>query len=38
VRTIERLGAVFLDEIAIPKHDPHYAHGVRVKRRYQWSP
>ena len=38
VRTIERLGAVFLDEIEVPENDPHFAHGARVKRRYQWSP
>jgi tagatose 1,6-diphosphate aldolase len=38
LRTIERLGAVFLDEIEVPEHDPHYAHGSRVKRRYRWSP
>jgi len=38
VRTIERLGAVFLDEMAVPEHDPHYAQGSRVKWRYRWSP
>jgi predicted acetyltransferase len=38
LRTIERLGAAFLDEIAVPESDPHYARGSRVKRRYQWSP
>ena len=38
VRTIERLGAVFLDEMAVPEDDPHFAQGSRVKRRYQWSP
>jgi tagatose 1,6-diphosphate aldolase len=38
VRTIERLGAVFLDEIDVPENDPHFAHGARVKRRYLWSP
>jgi predicted acetyltransferase len=38
LRTIERLGAVFLDEIEVPENDPHYATGSRVKRRYAWSP
>jgi predicted acetyltransferase len=38
LRTIERLGAVFLDEIEVPEHDPHFAHGSRLKRRYLWSP
>ncbi len=38
LRTIERLGAVLLDEIAVPEHDPHYEHGARFKRRYQWTP
>jgi predicted acetyltransferase len=38
LRTIERLGAQFLDEIPVAEHDPHYAHGARMKRRYLWSP
>lgn len=38
LRTIERLGAIFLDEIPVPEHDPHYEQGSRIKRRYQWSP
>ena len=38
LRTIERLGAVFLDETKVPEDDPHYALGSRVKRRYRWSP
>jgi hypothetical protein len=29
---------VFVDEIAIPKHDPGYARGARRKRRYRWQP
>jgi len=38
LRTIEHLGAQFLDETAVPEHDPHYEHGSRLKRRYHWSP
>ena len=37
-RTIERLGAQFVDEVAVPPHDPHYQNGSRRKRRYQWKP
>ena len=36
-RTIERLGASFIDEVAVPKHDPHNQSGSRRKRRYQWK-
>jgi len=35
-RTIERLGAEFIDEIAVPVHDPHYQRGSCTKRRYEW--
>lgn len=38
LRTIERLGAVWVDEVAVPKHDPHYQRGSRSKRRYRWEP
>jgi predicted acetyltransferase len=38
IRTIQRLGAVFIDEISVPVHDPHYQSGGRIKRRYRWSP
>ena len=38
LRTIERLGAIFLDEMQVPEYDPHYAAGSRFKRRYRWSP
>ncbi|MEM0970700.1 MAG: GNAT family N-acetyltransferase [Verrucomicrobiota bacterium] len=38
IRTIERLGAVFLDEVAVPQDDPHYQRGSFRKRRYRWSP
>jgi predicted acetyltransferase len=37
-RTIERLGAQFVDEVAVPVHDPHYQRGSRTKRRYRWTP
>lgn len=38
IRTIERLGAVFIDEVPVPPYDPHYKKGSRSKRRYQWTP
>ena len=38
IRTIERLGARFIDEVAVPPHDPHYQRGSRTKRRYRWTP
>ncbi|MBK1881959.1 GNAT family N-acetyltransferase [Luteolibacter pohnpeiensis] len=37
-RTIERLDAQFVDEVAVPAHDPHYQRGSRTKRRYRWTP
>lgn len=37
-RTIERLGATFVDEVAVPAHDPHFQRGSRRKRRYCWAP
>jgi predicted acetyltransferase len=37
-RTIERLGAHFLDEVAVPPEDPQYERGSRSKRRYRWMP
>ena len=37
-RTVERLGACFVDEVPVPPHDPHYQRGSRIKRRYRWSP
>jgi predicted acetyltransferase len=36
-RTIESLDAQFIDEIAVPVHDPHYQRGSRTKRRYRWT-
>lgn len=37
-RTIEKLGAQFVDEAPVPVHDPHYQRGSRNKRRYRWKP
>lgn len=38
IRTIERLGAAFVGEFAVPPGDPHYASGSRRKRHYWWTP
>lgn len=37
-KTIEWLGATFLNEIDVPPHDPAYLSGARRKRRYEWTP
>lgn len=37
IRTIEKLGATFIDIQTVPEHDPHYASGARIKRRYRWE-
>lgn len=37
-RTIEKLGAVFANEVPVPEHDPHFRRGSRSKRRYAWTP
>ena len=37
-RTIERLGACFVEEIAVPPEDAHFQRGSRRKRRYKWTP
>ena len=37
-RTIELLGAEFLDEQEIPEDDPAYDRGSRWKLRYAWRP
>lgn len=37
-RTIERLGARFLDIVPVPPDDPAYLRGSRQKRRYEWRP
>ncbi len=38
IRTIERIGGRFLDEVDVPEGDPHYLRGSLRKRRYLWSP
>ena len=38
IRTIEQLGADFVDEISVPPHDPQYQRGSRRKKRYRWAP
>jgi tagatose 1,6-diphosphate aldolase len=37
-RTIERLGAQFIDEVSVPTNDPHYLRGSRTKLRFRWTP
>ncbi len=34
VRVIEKLGAVFIEEVVVPEDDPGYEKGARRKRRY----
>ena len=38
IRTIERIGATYLDEVDVPQNDPHYLRGSKRKRRYHWKP
>jgi tagatose 1,6-diphosphate aldolase len=38
IRTLERLGASFMDEVPVPPHDPNFQRGSRSKRRYKWLP
>jgi predicted acetyltransferase len=38
IRTIEKLGAKFIEQVAVPAHDPLYERGSRIKRRYIWTP
>jgi tagatose 1,6-diphosphate aldolase len=37
-RTIERLGAVFINEVAVPPHELAFQRGIRSKLRYAWTP
>ena len=37
-RTLERLGAEFVDEVVVPSPDPHHDQRSRIKRRYRWTP
>jgi predicted acetyltransferase len=36
-RTIEQLGASFVDEVPVPPNDPHYERGSWTKQRYRWT-
>lgn len=38
IRTLEKLGAQYIDTVDVPADDPGYALGARVKRRYHWHP
>lgn len=38
IRTIELIGATFIDEVDVPPGDPHYLRGSPRKRRYRWIP
>ncbi len=38
IRTLERIGAVFVDEVDVPEGDPHFMRGAYRKRRYRWAP
>ena len=38
IRVIEKLGAVFVEEVVVPEDDPAYANGARRKKRYEWVP
>ena len=35
-RIIERLGAIFMEEIDVSSSDPSYRGGARRRRRYEW--
>lgn len=37
-RTIQLLGASFVDEVPVPPDDPHYQTGARRTLRYHWTP
>ena len=38
MRTIEKLGAEFIEQLRVPPHDPAFLGGSRWKRRYLWRP
>ena len=38
LRIMEKLHAVFLEQIEVPSDDPAYARGARKKRRFEWTP
>jgi len=37
-RTMERLGATFIEEVAVPPEERQNVRGATAKRRYAWSP
>ena len=37
-RTLEKLGARWVDEVPVPPADPQYQHGSRRKLRFEWTP
>jgi predicted acetyltransferase len=37
IQIFEKLGAVFMDEVEVPAHDPAYVDGARKKVRYEWA-
>jgi predicted acetyltransferase len=37
IHIIEKLGAQFLNEVAVPRDDVAYTSGARRKKRYQWN-
>jgi tagatose 1,6-diphosphate aldolase len=37
IRTIEKLGASFIDEVSVPPPVSHHQ-DIRTKRRYRWTP
>ena len=36
IKTIEKLGTVYLGEVDVPENDPAYASGAHRKKRYIW--
>ena len=38
IRVIEKLGAVFVEEVVVPEDDPAHVNGARRKKRYEWVP
>lgn len=37
-RTIEKLGARFVERVPVPPEDPHFLRGSREKLLYHWEP
>ena len=38
IRTIVRIGGIFIDEVKVPPGDPHDVRGSWRKLRYRWRP